>query len=371
MKYLSKAILVFAISLFVMFPLGVTANALGSSTSSGIFEMSGDIYVNEGDAITGDVVTISGDIYINGTVSGNAVAPFGDIIVNGKVMGDAVTVTGRIRIGQNGRVSGNTVEALGGSVSNPRSFRRNPFTANPLSRIPSVVMSLFRAIILFMLTALVYVIMPDKVNEMSNTTAANFGKRLGIGVLTAIGTPIAMIVATILLIITLIGIIIVPFLWLAFLILGLVAVVPAYIFIGRKIVELGGNKNISAFAGLSAGVFIVWIIKTIFSFGGIFTSWINGLISLLVLSLGLGILLDYITTQRRIKKAARADYGPQGGYNPQGGYGPQNGYGPQGGGSYQEGPSQGPNQGWQQQGNAGPQNTGENNDNTNPGSENK
>lgn len=356
MKYLSKIFLLFVLSLFIMIPLRVTAHAADSS--SDIVKINEDIHVPEGEVVSGNVVNINGDIYIDGTVSGNAVSLFGDIIVNGRVTGDAVSVRGSINVSKNGKVFGNTVEVLGGNVSARRIFPANVFV-NPLGKIPQTVLSFFRTLAWFLLVSLIYVIIPDKTNEMANTIEPNLGKRFGIGILAAICSPIAMIIATIALIITIIGIIAVPFLWIAYLIAALVGAVPVYIFIGKKLAGLTGNKNITAYASLAVGLFIVWLVKTIFTFGGIFVSWINIFISLSIFSLGLGTLLDYFTTKRRMKKAARGDYIPQGGYSPQGG-----GYNP-------EGQDNGPGQNRQQQGNDGHQNNEPDNDDKTPNSENK
>lgn len=313
MKTIYRLLLTVALAVMLVIPFGTAAEASTAGNSEGgIVRMSGDIYVNQGETVTGDVVTLKGNIYINGSVTGNAVALFGDIIVNGKVLGDAVSVTGKITVGQNGKVMGNTVEAAGGAITGKKSYNYNynyKYNYNnyasraPWGKTVGTILSFFWAVVVFLLASLVYAIMPRKIDEMSDTISPNFGKRVGIGILAAIGSPIVMVILSIILVVTIIGILVVPFAWIAYLIICLVAVVPVYVFIGKNALNLTGIKNTSSYAGLAAGVFALWFIKAVISLGGSYTSLINTLITFMLFCLGAGTLLDYIFTNRKMKKA--------------------------------------------------------------------
>jgi hypothetical protein len=321
MKLISKLILSAVMSVLFLLPLGTAALASApGDISGGIVKMTGDVYVNEGTTVTGDVVTLRGNIYINGSVTGSAVAVFGDIIVNGKVLGDAVTVTGRITVGQNGKVLGDTVEALGGTVSGNRDYSYNynyrydykpNINIRPINRTVNAILSFFGAVTIFLLASIVYVIMPRRIEVMVDTIEPNFGRRIGIGALTVIGSPIAMVIVSIVLAITIIGILVIPFAWVAFLVFILVALVPAYVFIGKRTIALFGSKKASAYAGLAAGIFVIWLMNTILSFGGVYTGWLRTLIFFFVSVLGAGSIVDYLFTIRKMKKAYPGGYAPQ------------------------------------------------------------
>lgn len=340
MKYVSKILLVVIMSSMLMFSLCSVAYGRSSDAQMGeVIKVSGDIYVNEGTSVNGNVVTVSGNIYINGSVTGDAVAVFGDIIVNGKVLGDAVSVTGKITVGQDGKVLGDTVEALGGAFSTNRSYNYNyNYNYHPRvnafswwSTTASIFFSFLVTLVLFGLASLVYVIMPKKIEEMADTIEPNFGKRIGIGFLTLIGSPIAMIIVSIVLAITIIGIIVIPFAWIAYMLAAMIALVPVYVYIGKKTGEIVVKRKMTGYGALAVGILVIWIINTIASFGGLFTGWITWLISTIIFVLGAGTVIDYIFTNRK-RKPANVQYPQYPQYPPYppqgGGYGenPQNPY---------------------------------------------
>jgi len=318
MRFLSKILLAVALSTLLLFSTAYAAGSTSEGTSSSdIIKLSGDIYVNEGNNVDGGVVTMKGNIYINGTVTKDAVAVFGNIYVNGQVLGDAVTVTGKIILGEKGKVLGDTVEALGGAGSgwNSRGGRYIP-NINPWGRVTSIIFSFFGALGLFLLGALVYLIMPRKVDEMADSIDSNFGRKLGIGILTIMASPIAMIILSILLAITIIGIIIIPFAWLAFLLALFVSVIPVYLYIGKRAAAAVSRPGLKGFGAIAAGMLTLWVIRTAASFGGMFTGWISFVIYFVIFSLGLGTLLEYIFSNNN-KRPVYSNYQPQGGtYNP-------------------------------------------------------
>lgn len=327
MKFLSRLLLALIMSSLLLFSTAYAAGSgSGGDQQGGIVKLAGDIYVNEGNTVEGDVVTVSGNIYINGSVTGSAVSVFGDIIVNGKVLGDAVSVTGKITVGENGKVLGDTVEAVGGSISrkygsNRYDYRPN-ININPFARTTHVLFSFFTTLGIFLLAALIYLIMPNKIDEMAASIEPNLGKRLGIGILTIIGSPIAMILLTIVLAITIIGILIIPFAWIAYFIAMFIGVVPVYLYIGRKVSAAISRPVMSSYAAIGAGLLTIWLIRSVASFGGFYTGWISWIISFAVYVIGIGTILDYIFSNRNRNKAYNGyqpynQYPPQGeGYNP-------------------------------------------------------
>lgn len=321
MKFVSRVLLALLVSGLMFFS---SAYAAGEDSQGGIVKPFGDIYVNEGITVEGDVVTVRGNIYINGSVTGSAVTVFGDIIVNGKVLRDAVSATGSVTVGENGKVLGNTVEGLGGASMGSRSpGNRNNYipgiNIRPWSNTANILFSFFTSLGLFLMGALIYLIMPRKIEEMSETIEPNLGRRLGIGILTIIGSPIAMIILTIVLAITIIGILVIPFAWIAYFIAIFIGVVPVYVYLGRKVSAAISRPAASGYAALACGVLTLWIIKTVSAFGGFYTGWISWIIGFGIYVLGIGTLLDYIFSNRDKNRAYNQyqNYPPQGGgYNP-------------------------------------------------------
>ncbi|KPU43628.1 hypothetical protein OXPF_30690 [Oxobacter pfennigii] len=308
MRYAKK--LLFAAVMFILISLSfegyVYANSAGDR-QGGIVKLSGDIYVNEGSSILGDAVTLRGDIYVNGSVTGNAVTLFGDIIVNGTVMGDAVTVSGKITVGDKGRVLGNTVEAIDGSVSQrlPGSYRYDfnmPGRNRTFwGRFTGSLLSFSGYLVLFLFSALVYLIMPKKIHEMAQSIEQDMGRKAGLGVLTLIGSPLIMIILSILLAITILGIVVIPFAWIAYAIAMLVGMVPVYLYLGRKISLAVTSRQYESYGAIAAGLLILWLIKVASSFGGVYTGWINVIINMALYVIGIGTLFDYIITHRKRK----------------------------------------------------------------------
>lgn len=299
MKNAAKFALLFMMSAFILVSPVYAWAADADDHNGGIVKISGDIYVNKGDTVNGDVVTVWGNVYINGSVTGDAVTVLGDIIVNGEVLGDATAVRGKITLGPKGRILGSTVEALGGPISSRRAELLPDVNLSFLKGIGGRIFSFIFSLIVFLLAALVYLIMPSKAEEMADTIDDSLGRRMGIGFIAFIGSPVVMVLLSIVLAITIVGIIVIPFLWMAFMAASLVAVVPVYIYLGSKAGELISKQKIRGFGALAAGILSVWLIKTIIGFGGFFTGWINVIISLLILVLGLGTLLDYIFDRRK------------------------------------------------------------------------
>ena len=98
----------------------------------------GDVVVNEGEEVTGQVVAVLGSVRINGEVGDQVVAVLGTVELGPKavVHGDVVTVGGRLHRAAGARVDGSVTEvALGdmsASISLPVAERAGAF---PLRRV--------------------------------------------------------------------------------------------------------------------------------------------------------------------------------------------------------------------------------------------
>lgn len=322
MKSISRYFVAAIISIIMICPVTVAFAEKDVNVANGrdVIKVSGDIYIQDGTVVDGDVVTVSGDVYVNGTVRGDAVAVFGNVIVNGMVAGDAVTVTGKVNIGDTGKVRGNIVEALGlglgGRWANRGFNRMNPRMGRmPWNRSSSAMFSFMRAVGFFIFASLIYLMMPKSIENMSSIVEQNIGRKIGMGTLYLFGSPLAMIIISIALVITVVGVIVVPFAWLAYIIAGLIALVPIYMYIGKKAMNLIGTKESTSYISMAAGIFGVWLVEYLIKFGGYYSGWVNILISLFIFILGTGTLLDYLITKRKRKRDSNGQY-EGAGYNP-------------------------------------------------------
>lgn len=313
MKSVSKILTLIIMTCLLVFAPFSVAYATAESQLGDMVKLNGDVYVNEGTTVNGNVVAIFGDAYVNGTVTGDVVSIFGDINVNsGKVMGDAVSVTGKITVGENGKVMGDTVEALGVRINTNGQRNHNyNFDFKPNINIPAwgigaagIFISLIGTMVLYGIAVLIYLIMHNHIEKMAATIEPNIGKRIGIGFLTLIGSPIALIIVSIVLAITIIGIIVIPFVWIAFALAVLVALVPIYVYIGRKTGTLFTKSRISGYVAIAIAMLVFWLANTLLSFGGPFTGWISAIISIGTFVLGTGTILDYLFSNRKPKKYA-------------------------------------------------------------------
>jgi hypothetical protein len=305
MKYISNVFKSIIVTCLLVFMAGYAAYAEPAAQRIGdTVKVFGDVYINSGDMVTGNVVTVWGNVYVNGPVMGNVVAVFGDIKVDSNIMGNAVTISGKVNVGSNGSVLGNIV--------NPgnRVFEFLPFVFfSPLTGLARAISSLASTAGLLLLAAIVYAIIPKKVTEMAGTIENNIGRKIGIGILTMIGSPIAMVLLSIILAITIIGIIVIPFAWIAYLAAGLIALVPVYLYTGGRVAKILKVLNTTPLTDLAIGMFSIWAVKAIFNFGGIFTAWISPLISIVFYVIGVGTLIDYILSNNK-KKHDDYNYNP-------------------------------------------------------------
>ena len=88
-----------------------------SCTAYGDFTMGKTLVINA-DGFAQDAVNLGGDVYVNGSVSGDVVAIGGDVYIEngGVVKGDVVAVGGGVTIRPNGYVGGDAV-AVGGKIA--------------------------------------------------------------------------------------------------------------------------------------------------------------------------------------------------------------------------------------------------------------
>ncbi|MDI6739809.1 MAG: polymer-forming cytoskeletal protein [Candidatus Edwardsbacteria bacterium] len=75
----------------------------------------GNVYIAKTDTVEGDLVSRGGSITVNGVVQGDCAALGGTVAVNGSVEGDLAAFGGGVSVAENGAVGG-SIAAFGGSI---------------------------------------------------------------------------------------------------------------------------------------------------------------------------------------------------------------------------------------------------------------
>jgi hypothetical protein len=192
------------------------------------------VTVQEDELVRGDVVSIGGDVIVKGVVDGDVVAVGGDVVLHdgAEVRGDAVAVGGRVRDVGDAVVQGEKV-----SVNVPIPLfgigRHDLGTPGFLTRF--VGWKLGCLAVGLLLALLFNAIAGRRLDVVSRRAEAEPGQSFLIGLLGAFGTPIAMLVAFLLLAITIVGLLLFPVLVILVWLVTLGGFAAVAITVGRRI----------------------------------------------------------------------------------------------------------------------------------------
>ena len=230
-----------------------------------------DIEIPAGVKVNGDAVALFGDVVVNGDLSGDAVAIFGDMSVIGTIEGDAVAIFGKITVKDNGVISGDAVGILGGVEKSHNGMIRGeiadinvPFNIKkPNGLIPRVSYGdMIGLIVIYAFSCLAILIAPDRIRRMSEESKIMPGRRFAIGLVIMMLFIPTSIILSILLAITLIGIIFIPFIFIALFLIAFVGMVAVEVAIGYRLTGQREGNN-ALFINLMVGVLLVYVLKII------------------------------------------------------------------------------------------------------------
>lgn len=280
----SKKLIVLA--LLAMLLLMFSAFSLDINTGDRITVFNNDV-IPAGDIVTGDAVTVFGNLEIKGAVSGDVVAVFGNVDLYGEAKGDIVAVFGNVNVHKDAIVGGDAVGVLGsvnkeqgavirGDVADTKAgFMPKGFDLMPNMSFGSVI----GMIIMYGLSCLAVMIMPDKIAYMARSSQHNIGRHLGIGFL----FMLVLVLLIPVLIITIIGIIPAFLLIIAFAIVALISNTAVYIALGQKIAAAVESKN-AVYIHLLIGLVVVNAL--------VIVPVLGALASIVVFFVGLGVAFD-------------------------------------------------------------------------------
>ncbi|MGI6585216.1 MAG: hypothetical protein ACOX3L_04600 [Lutisporaceae bacterium] len=234
-----------------------------------------DIKIPKGITVNGDAVALFGDVVVNGKLAGDAVAIFGDISVIGTMEGNAVAVFGEISVKNDGVISGDAVGILGGVEKSSGGMIRgeivdinSPFNAKkPGGLIPRISYGdMIGLVTIYAFSCLAILIVPDRIRLMSEESKSMPGRRFAIGFVIMILFIPASIILSILLAITLIGIIFIPFIFIALFLVAFIGMVAVEVAVGHRLTGQAEGNN-ALFINLMVGVLLVYALKVIPIFG--------------------------------------------------------------------------------------------------------
>ncbi|MES1190326.1 MAG: RDD family protein [Steroidobacter sp.] len=238
---------------------------------------------NEG-SVAHDVVSVLGMTRVTGTVGHDAVAVLGNNYINNKVDHDVVAVMGDVELGPQAEI-GHDVVAVGGMVKRDPSavvhggvqsvgphfgmggfdwlhswLQNCLFKGRLLAFDSGVIWAWWVALIALAVYALTALLFPRAVDQCVSVMEQKPGHVVLAGLLATVGLPIVIV----LLCITIIGIIAIPFIGVTLMIAGFFGKVVMLAWIGRRLLRTQGNEALSqpAVAVVIGGV-IMMLLYTI------------------------------------------------------------------------------------------------------------
>ncbi|MEP7303943.1 MAG: polymer-forming cytoskeletal protein [Acidobacteriota bacterium] len=215
----------------------------GDRDGSDRVRFGGNVSVEDGEIVNGDVVSIGGSARVNGEVRGDAVAIGGGLELgpHANVRGDAVSVGGALKRDPGARVDGKVVDIGGGWAFRPELWRWNrfprsgfpPFGANVFGAAAgmfALMGTLMRVLVLCLLSSIVLFVGREYVERVGARAAAEPLKAGAIGLLAQLLIGPVLVLTIVVFVVTIVGIpllLLVPFAMLAFggvLLIGFTAV---------------------------------------------------------------------------------------------------------------------------------------------------
>jgi uncharacterized RDD family membrane protein YckC len=266
-----------------------------------------------------DVVSILGDTRVSGPVQDSAVAVLGDTHVDSSVEGSVVAVLGNVELGPHAEIGGDVV-AVGGTVQRDAAsivhgnvstiaggvegvgwlrpwIDHCLFYARPLALVPGIGWAWGLAIALWALYVCFALLFREAVTDCVQTLETQPGKTALAALLTLLLIPVLFV----LLCITVIGLIAVPFLGLALFCAGLFGKAVVLAWLGRRCLggQHAGPLGHPAFAVLLGGAIVL----------ALYCVPVVGIVVYKLLGLlGLGAVAYTLVLAAQVRRTSQADH---------------------------------------------------------------
>jgi hypothetical protein len=237
-------------------------------TSGDRVRIFGDVRVAEDETVTGEVVAVIGSARIDGEVGNQVVAVLGsvDLGPNAIVRGDVVSVGGRVRRAPGAQIRGGVTEVSLGDADiqlHPGWFGwGGPWRSfDGFGAAQRLIGSGFRLLILMLVTAFAFIVARPTVEAAAQRLADDPVKSTVVGVAAQILVLPVMIIVSILLAITIVGIpllfLLMPFVVLLLVVAAVVGFSGAAYAIGQWASRRFGIGSAASAGAVMAGVFVI------------------------------------------------------------------------------------------------------------------
>lgn len=261
----------------------------------------GDVTVPANESITGQAVAVMGSVRVDGEVGDQVVAVLGSVELgpNAVVGGDVVSVGGEVRRAEGAQIRGTVTQVALGDIDVPAHVRRPGDWWGPMwvfggfSAVPRLIGSVFRLLLLILLTALAYVIVRPTVEAAAHRLTDNPVQATFVGLAAEILLIPTLVLTSIVLVIIIIGIpllLLIPFIVLALLLMALIGFTGVAAVIGSW---FRGRTGIGApgFSDVALGVVLILLpllVGRLIGLGG----W--GLTPVAFLFVAAGLTLEFL-----------------------------------------------------------------------------
>jgi uncharacterized RDD family membrane protein YckC len=269
------------------------------------------------------VISVFGNTRVTGPVGGTAIAVFGDNYINSPVHEDAVAVFGNLELGPNAQIDGDAVVIGGTIIRDPAAvvhgdvsevafgqslgrldwlrpwFEHCLMYGRPLAIAPGLGWAWGLAFVFFALYVLIALLFSRTVEQCVETLETHPGQSVLAAVLSVLLTPPLLM----LLVITVIGIALVPLLALALFCAAMFGKAVILAALGRRITKLTGVESLNhiVVATVIGGLLVL----------GIYLLPVLGFIAQNIIGvLGLGVVVYTILLALRARQAAAAEAAP-------------------------------------------------------------
>ena len=265
----------------------------------------GDVRV-EGE-VEGDVSAGVGDIEVRGLVGGDVEAGVGDVRIDAPVRGDVDVGLGDLHLGDGARIGGSVSRGVGKIDRHPEAmvggdevagvtFDEDFSEGSSLGVFSDWIGWGVMTLGLAAAAVLLAVAAPGPLRASARSLEGAPGRSLLLGV----GSLPAMIVVSILLFFTVVGGLLIPLLWPAYLALVVFAPLVAVYFLGRKVVLTTGRYRAGDTLAAVVGALLVSAAYQI--------PFLGGLVFAGLVFLGTGAAVLALLTRRRTRRPTYASY---------------------------------------------------------------
>lgn len=243
----------------------------------------------------GDLVAFFNEVRVDGVLNGDAVAIAGNITVNGQINGDVVVVGGRVNFGENGVVQGDVTSVGNGIVGDKArisgtindvnfgmSLRSLPFVPQWWYKgitFRNPVWHLFLMAGWFAIALITLSFFPNASKGVRQVMEQQPLRSTLVGLL----AWFLLIPATLMLLITIVGIPLIPLLYLGFLAAKVLGYTSLALLLGDKVSQTTKSKS-SSLAQLAIGVLILGLVG--------YVPVLNSFVSLFVSLISIGAVVD-------------------------------------------------------------------------------